>query len=182
MTELLLLGIDFETTNLTLHPNADLKKQPRAIEFGGALMDMESGSIVEELSIIINPECEITPEITKITGITNDDVRDAPTFIEILPQLRHVFSQATTLVAHNLPFDKMILKCELMRANVNDFPWPQREMCTVGTYKEYFGRNPKLTELYEFVMGKPLQQTHRALEDVKAMMEIISQEKLWQIA
>lgn len=178
----LLLGIDFETTNLTLHPNADLSKQPRAIEFGGALVDMDTGEIVEELSILINPEEEITAEITKITGITNDDVRDAPKFIEILPQLRHMFGQATVVAAHNLPFDRAILKYELMRANVLDFPWPSRELCTVGAYREFFGKNPKLTELYEFVIGEPLAQTHRALEDVKAMISIIQKEELWRIS
>jgi DNA polymerase III epsilon subunit-like protein len=178
----LLLAMDFETTNLTLHPNADLSKQPRAIEFGGALVDMATGEIVEELSVLIDPEEEITAEITKITGITNDDVRGAPKFIEVLPQLRHMFAQATVVAAHNLPFDRMILKCELRRANVLDFPWPPREMCTVGVYKEHWGRNPKLTELYEFVMGEPLAQTHRALEDVKAMVEIIQKDRLWELA
>jgi DNA polymerase III epsilon subunit-like protein len=178
----LLLGMDFETTNLTLHPKADFRKQPRAIEFGGVLMDMETGEIVEEASILINPGELITEEITKITGITNDDVKDAPFFTEVLPQLRHLFGQATCMVAHNLPFDRSILQFELMRSNVTDFPWPPRGLCTVGVYKEHWGRNPKLTELYEFIMGKPLEQTHRALDDVKAMMEIIKKEELWLIA
>jgi ATP-dependent DNA helicase DinG len=178
----LLLGIDWETTNLTLHPNADLSKQPHAIEFGGALMDMTTGEIVEELSILINPGEEITAEITKITGITNDDVKDASTFIEILPQLRHMFEQATVVCAHNLPFDRMILRCELMRSNVTDFPWPPRELCTVGIHREYFGRQVKLTELYEFIIGEKLEQTHRALDDVKAMLKIVQKSRLWELA
>ncbi len=182
MSAELLLGYDTETTGLTLHPDADYRKQPRIIEFGGALMDMDTGEIVEEASILIHPGELISDEITKITGITNDDLKDAPTFIQVLPQLRRLFEQATSVVAHNLPFDKAIIRGELKRANVLDFPWPERELCTVGAYKEFWGYNPKLTLLYEHVMGKPLAQTHRALEDVKAMMEIVRAEELWKIA
>lgn len=178
----LMLCFDTETTGLTLHPNADLTKQPRMIEFGGALVDMKTGEIVEELVTLIDPEMEIEAVITKITGLTNEDLKGSQKFIEVLPQLRHMFEQAAVVVAHNLPFDRAIMKCELMRANVLDFPWPSRELCTVGAYKEFFGRNPKLTELYEFVIGKPLEQTHRALDDVHAMIEIVQKERLWEAA
>jgi hypothetical protein len=36
-------------------------------------------------------------------------------------------------------------------------------------------------ELYEAVIGKPLAQTHRALDDVAALVEIIVKEKLWEV-
>jgi DNA polymerase III epsilon subunit-like protein len=83
-------------------------------------------------------------------------------------------------VAHNLPFDRAIMRGELARHGVTDFPWPEREVCTVGLYKEAWGRNPKLLELYEDVLGRPLAQTHRALDDVKALVEIIQSEELWR--
>lgn len=172
---------DFETTGLTLHPEADLYKQPHAIEFGAVLMSLEDGSIVEEASILINPGIPISEEITKITGLTDADLVDAPKFIEVLPQIRRLFAEAHCAVAHNLPFDRNILMGELRRANVTDFPWPQKAVCTVGLYKELWGRNPKLLELYESVMGKPLAQTHRALDDVKAMAEIVNKERLWEL-
>ncbi len=38
-------------------------------------------------------------------------------------------------------------------------------------YTPQFGHRPKMTELYENVMGKPLLQTHRALDDVRALYE-----------
>lgn len=176
----MIIVYDTETTGLTLHPNAEITKQPKMIEFGAVLMDRD-GTIVEEASIMVNPGEQITDEITKITGITNDDLKGAPSFAEVLPQIRRIFEQATTVMAHNLPFDKAILRGELARIDCFDFPWPERELCTVGLYKDGWGRNPRLIELYESVMGKPLAQTHRALDDVKALVEIIQAEELWLI-
>ena len=172
--------MDFETTGLNKHPDADLHKQPKAIEFGGVLISLKDGSIKEELNILINPREPLEAIITKITGITNEQLVGQPTFDEALPTIRAMFAKAVGVVAHNLPFDKAILFGELARRNITDFPWPPREMCTVGLYREQWGRNPKLIELYESIMGKPLAQTHRALDDVKAMVEFIQKEKLWE--
>lgn len=171
---------DTETTGLTLHPHAPITKQPRMIEFGAALLD-DTGQVVETASILINPQEEITEEITKITGIKTADVADAPTFAQVLPQIKRIFACADTVMAHNLPFDRAILKGELGRIHCLDFPWPERELCTVGLYKDAWGRNPKLLELYAHVLGKPLAQTHRALDDVMALVEIIQKEELWSI-
>jgi len=174
----MIIVYDTETTGLTLHPDAPVTKQPKCIEFGGVLLD-RNGRVVEEASILINPGEQLSAEITKITGITDADLVDAPPFAEVLPQLRRLFAEADTVMAHNLPFDKAILRGELARLNVYDFIWPKRELCTVGLYKDQWGRNPRLIELYESVMGKPLAQTHRALDDVHALVEIIQKEELW---
>lgn len=173
--------LDWETTGLTLHPDAALGKQPLPIEFGGVKMDPSTGEIVDELSQLINPGCEISAEITKITGITNEQLVGQPTFEEFLPTLRAFFTGSTCVVAHNLPFDKAITMHALARLRVTDFPWPEKELCTVGVYKETWGRNPRLLELYADVMGRPLAQTHRALDDVKALAEIFQKEELWQL-
>jgi DNA polymerase III subunit epsilon len=175
------LIFDTETTGLTLHPSAPVEKQPRMIEFGGVLLSLESGEIEEEFSLLINPGAPLPPEIVKITGITDDDLRDAPTFSEILPQIVGIFLRCEVVVAHNLPFDRSILRGELARAKVTEFPWPPREACTMGMYRTEWGRDPRLVELYESVMGHPLAQTHRALDDVKAMVEVIQKEQLWRM-
>lgn len=178
----MILVYDTETTGLTLHPDAPLKKQPKIIEFGAALLDPRTGSIEEEINIMVNPGEPLTEEIIKITGITDADLADAAPFEAIIPQLRRIFSAASTVMAHNLPFDKAMLKNELIRANCLDFPWPKNEICTVGLYKEEWGRNPRLIELYEAKLGKPLAQTHRALDDVLALVEIIQHEEIWRLA
>jgi DNA polymerase III epsilon subunit-like protein len=171
--------IDWETTGLTLHPDAPAHKQPRAIEFGGIVLDR--AETILEASILINPGIPLEPIITKITGLTDEDLREAPPFEVVLPQLREFFAGVDGVVAHNLPFDRAILRNELARLNVLDFPWPRRELCTIGVYSPDWGRNPKLIELYPAVMGRPLAQTHRALDDVKALAEIFIKDQLWEL-
>lgn len=172
---------DTETTGLTLHPSATLDLQPRMIEFGAVLMSLADGSVQEEISMLINPGVPLPAEIVKITGITDNDLRDAPTFVEALPQIQLAFASAAAVVAHNLPFDRAILRGELLRAKIDAFPWPARETCTVGLYRAEWGRNPRLGELYESIMGHAPRTAHRALDDVRTMVEIIQKEELWRV-
>lgn len=177
----LLLVFDTETTGLTLHPTAPLAKQPKIIEFGGILL--ADGEAVEEISFLINPQENLTQEIVEITGITDKDLSDQKSFIRHVDRLEKLFARCNRVAAHNMPFDKAMMMNELRRCGKDGaFPWPAREMCTVGIYKEQWGRNPKLTELYADIMGKPMAQTHRALDDVKALVEIIQEEELWALA
>ena len=176
-----LLVWDTETTGLTLHPSAAPHKQPRLIEFGAVLMSLEDGSVTEEFSWLIHPEELVSAEITKITGITNQNLVGQPHFADQLPRLRAVFRRAGAMVCHNTPFDRAVVASELVRMAVKDFPWPAKHFCTMAMYTPEWGRNPKLKEIYQAFMGRPLEQTHRGLDDAKAMVEIIQQEKLWEI-
>ncbi len=181
MKENLLLVFDTETTGLTLHPNAPLSKQPKIIEFGGIVL--LNGEVEEVVSFLMDPGESLTEEIVKITGITDKDLDGQPPFRERVPTLKKLFGRCGAVAAHNFPFDEAMMVNELLRCgSAHDFPWPARKMCTVGMYKEQWGRNPKLVELYADIMGKPLAQTHRALGDVKALVEIIQEEELWALA
>src|SRR3990172_3096013 len=130
----MILVFDFETTGLTLHPDAPNAKQPKAIEFGCALLNSHNGKIEIEASMKINPQESLSDEIIKITGLTDADLVRALTFAQVEPQLRGLFKQAIGMIAHNLPFDRAILLHELARNNITDFPWPKRQLCTVGLY------------------------------------------------
>jgi DNA polymerase III epsilon subunit-like protein len=177
----LVVVFDTETTGLPLHPKALLSKQPRIIELGAALMNFD-GEIVGTFQQLLNPGELITDEITRITGITNDQLRDQPRFVDVLPELRLFFGRAFAVFAHNLPFDRSLLNFDLERAGCKDFPWPPMEFCTVGLHRAEWGRNPKLTELYEFAMERPLPQTHRALDDVLALAEVVRTLELHSMA
>lgn len=172
MDKNLIVVFDTETTGLPLHPDAPLDKQPKIIELGAALLDSD-GKVVDTFQQLLHPGEEITDEITKITGITNDQLKDQPKFGDVLPQLREFFGRAFAVFAHNLPFDKKLLHYDLRRVGCEDFPWPQQEYCTIGLHRSIWGRNMKMTELYEHALNKPLPQTHRALDDVQALVEII---------
>ena len=170
---------DTETTGLPLHRSAPLALQPRIIEFGAVRLSKD-GEMGIGASILINPGCPLSPEITKITGLTNADLVNAPSFREVMPQIAMMFDGAALVIAHNLPFDRMLLGMELKREGVMEFPWPERELCTVSLYRDLWGRDPRLIEVYEWVMDRQYPQTHRALDDAAALAEIVRKDRLWR--
>lgn len=171
------LILDTETTGLPKHGDAPLSRQPEIIEYGGIIYDIAKKEILSRLSILIKPKGEVSEEITKITGITPEDLEDAPAFAEeaVLLPIQKQFELADVLVAHNLPFDSGMFKFELARIGgltEETWPWPVENMCTVQEHYQEWGRRPKLIHLYEHYMEKPLEQTHRALDDCDALLEI----------
>jgi DNA polymerase III epsilon subunit-like protein len=199
---------DTETTGLTLPGVASLDQQPRIIELGAARFKRD-GSRVAELSQLLMPGIELEDEcanhkasaggdcvkrgalcykkIASINDITKDALTGKPTFKEFLPQLKDFFSGAQTLIAHNAPFDTALLNYDLARAACGDFPMPTEIVCTVsafahmqGPWKKRNAGKPRLIELYEVVMGRPLAQTHRALGDVNALVEVLNKTEFWK--
>jgi len=75
------------------------------------------GKIIEKKNWLINPERKIPYWATKVHGITDKMVADAPTFAEMYPEFEE-FIQGSILVAHNAHFDINFLQVELERANI----------------------------------------------------------------
>jgi len=164
--------IDFETTGL-LEPKAKgAAAQPYAIEFYGVVYTDDMEEKLQEYECMIKPPVPISPEITKITGITNDDLADKDPFIQHLDALQDLFLGVTTLVAHNAQYDKGILQWELERLNaVTKFPWPPVTVCTVEQSTSLKRHRLKLIDLYEMATGKRYDdKAHRAKDDVEALV------------
>jgi DNA polymerase-3 subunit epsilon len=180
-----ILIMDCETTGLTLHPNAELHKQPRIIELAAALLNKETGDIIETMSVLINPGIALPLLITKITGITDEMLIGERGFLEVLPQISKFFARSDIMFSHNLPFDKSLLEFELRRVNaLDEFPMPRREFCTVGLHIEEYGYMPKMQQLYQDKIGVPMSHSHkahRAMNDVNALCEIIQKERLFAL-
>lgn len=178
---------DTETTGLLKPAAIPLEQQPKIIELGALKVDGDK--IIGELSQLIDPEEPLTAIITKITGIKDEDLADKPPFYEYFPLLVDFFEGTDMLICHNAFFDTGMLKNEISRlsfetSNENvrcaiKFPWPAETICTVQEYKALLGKWPKMTELYEKIIGKPLAQTHRALDDCKALHEILVADKFF---
>lgn len=165
------LIFDTETTGLRLPSAAPLEKQPRIIELG--LVVVERGAIVDEANWLINPEQQVSAEITKITGIRDEDLLGKPLFKDLLSDLRERFAACGATVCHNAPFDLGMMAAELELCGCVDFPFPELAICTVQEYAHMFGKRPTLKELYAKFVGKPLEQTHRASDDAKALAEAL---------
>lgn len=174
----MLIIFDTETTGLVKHPDAPLAKQPRIIEFGAAALSLKDGKVKKRFTQLVNPGMDVGDEITRITGISDEALANAPPFHEAWQSIAAFLKPATLMLAHNEPFDHAVIDYELKRAG-KPFKWPQT-FCTIGLYRERWGRDMKLTELYANVIGKELDQKHRALSDVEALVEIVQKDKLWR--
>lgn len=184
------LVFDTETTGLPVPSSAPLEKQPKIVDIAlvEIIVDRNeindprfSGGIhvTREKAWLVNPGEQLYEDTKRITGLTDDDVRGQASFPEIIPELLTWFHGAYGLIAHNLPFDVGMLVNELRRCGKEfSFPYPPHQLCTVANYHPVFGRRAKLTEVYERVMGKPLAQKHRALDDARALAEIVIKENL----
>lgn len=172
------LIVDTETTGLLLPKSAGLEKQPRVIELG--VIRLEGSKIVSEHNWLIDPECELPEVITKITGIKPEDLVGKPKFRELLAEIEEVFAGAESFIAHNAHFDSTMIKNELERCARTGFPWPAHDICTVQEYRHLTGKYIKLINLYELKLGKPLAQTHRALDDCQALLEVLQHDKFFE--
>ena len=166
--------LDFEATDLLSPTAMPLESQPHVTEVGALALDPESLDVVAEFSSLVNPGIPIPEQSKKITGITDEMVADAPSFAALYPRMVDFFLGAETLVAHNLTYDRGVLAGELQRlGKLLEFPWPPRHVCTVELTELFEGKNLRQEYLYEKVIGRPADQTHRALDDVKQLYEIV---------
>lgn len=177
-----MIVFDTETTGLPVPEILGPEKQPRIIDIACVQLDPFTGEEVNRFETLINPGIPIPEEITKITGYTDEHVKDAPTFAEVLPYLVDFFLGERAMLSHNLPFDKSMLYWELMRCGAETaFPWPPVQVCSVETYIEEFGKRPRLIHLYERKTGRKLEQKHTAMADVEALLEIVQIDRLYEL-
>lgn len=70
---------------------------------------IKDGKIIDKFATFVYPEQSISQEITDLTGITDEMVKDAPKFDKIVPDL-FKYVDGTIIVAHNLDFDYKFIK------------------------------------------------------------------------
>ena len=91
---------DLETTGLNNSPVGG--KMDTITEIGA--VKIINGEISEKFSTLVNPERKLEEEIVKITGITDEMVKDAPKLGEVIPDF-FKFCEGCDLVGHNVQFD-----------------------------------------------------------------------------
>lgn len=96
------VAIDVETTGLD-------SRQDAIIEL--AAIKFEGSDIVEEYTTLVNPARAVPDEITRITGITQAMVDDAPSMFSVRSQARAILGDHV-LVGHNIGFDMGFLREE----------------------------------------------------------------------
>ena len=154
MPERIFVALDLETTGL------DAKKDA-IIEIGA--VRFQGDRILDRFSSLVNPGRKIPVRIQQITGITDRDVAAAPTLAEIAPEiLAFVDSGVSGMVAHNASFDLGFMDA----ANIR-FHRPGLDTFELATILLPGMDSYSLGELCR-VLGIPLEDAHRALDDAEA--------------
>jgi len=151
--------IDVETTGC--NPLRD-----RIIEI--AVIRTDGGG---EFSSLVNPGRSLPAFITGLTGITDDDLVDAPCFEEIASEIAD-FLEGSVFVAHNARFDYAFVRNEFKRLGVS-FSAPT--LCTVRLSRKLYPKHRKHS--LESIIERhsiPVEQRHRALDDAQAVEAFLS--------
>lgn len=159
---------DTETTGLLLPELSPLSSQPSIIEFAGVVVD-ENDEIIEEIEFLCNPGFKISDEITRITGIRQEQLVDQSPFKEHEQKVRDFIGGCDAVVAHNLKFDFGMVMNELKRCGTEgELNWPEK-ICTVEKTLIIKGHRLSLSKLHAHLFGTPFDGAHRAMVDVKAL-------------
>lgn len=152
---------DIETTGLS-------RERDKITEIGA--VKIENGKIIDKFSTFVNPKVPISEEITKLTGITNDMVKDAPEISEVLPKFME-FCNDSVIVAHNAGFDVGFIRHNAKILNMK--PIDNTVLDTVELSRTLLPelKKHKLNIVAE-AMGVSLKGHHRAVNDAQATAEI----------
>ena len=120
---------------------------------------------------LINPEMPIPPQATAIHGITDDDVKNAPTFKMIAKSLAAQIEGCDLAGYNSNRFDIPLLAEEFLRADV-DIDLMRRKFVDIQTI--FHKKEPRnLSAAYKFYCNSDLENAHSAAADTKATYEIL---------
>lgn len=123
---------------------------------------------------IINPGKPIAPEITALTGISDDDVKDRPAFKELAPRLAEEFKGCDFAGFNSNHFDIPMLAEEFLRAGI-DFDFGKcRLIDAQAIFHKMERRN--LAAAYKFYTGRKMEEdfeAHRADQDTEGTYRVL---------
>ena len=167
-----LMLFDTETTGL-------IYNRDEIIEFAAVVVEKQNGQIVvteeyDEL-IILSPGSFVPPEIEKLTGITNEDLR-----VKGIPKTRlccdiaRMVAGNTLLLAYNAHFDLSFLYYLLLRDGDPTILKGKDKLDLLTVYKDRHSYPHKLCHAIEvYDLADKVVNSHRAVDDVLATVEVM---------
>ena len=131
----------------------------------------------ERANLLINPERHIQPEITELTGISDDDVRNKPTFKQIAFKLRGTFAGCDFAGFNSNHFDVPLLAEEFLKAGI-DFDFSKCRLIDAQTIFHKMERRNQ-SAAYRFYCGRKMEEdfeAHRADQDTEATWRVLQAE------
>jgi len=155
--------IDIETTGLS-------KNRHAITEIAAARV--VKGKITRRFQTLVNPQVRIPSFITRLTGIDNELVEDAPLIKEVLPSFMK-FIKNDVFVAHNATFDYGFIDRNLQI--YHNYELNNKKLCTRKLANRIF---PDLHSKRLGVLCEHLDivnsNAHRAMSDVEATVEVFN--------
>jgi len=142
----------------------------RIIELGA--YHVRSGSIIDEFQTLINPEVPLPRFIATLTGISDEMVKGAPGFAQVVDAWLD-FAGDAVLVAHNATFDLALLNQEIARV-FPGYRMRNAELCTVKLARRLMRDldSHNLDALADH-FGLEIAERHRAASDARATAQIL---------
>jgi len=160
-----LIVFDLETTGLDL-------VNDRIIQI--SYIKVNTDGTEERANLFVNPEKSIPAEVTALTGISNDDVKNQPSFKELAPKLSEKFTGCDFAGFNSNHFDIPMLAEEFLRAGI-DFDFSKCRLIDAQTiYHKMERRN--LAAAYKFYCGRKMEddfEAHRADQDTEATYRVL---------
>ncbi len=154
--------IDLETTGISLCAD-------RIIEIAIIKIMPDGKRLVKRK--LLNPEIPIPPSSSEIHGITDEMVKDAPTFKQVANEIRQFIDNADLAGYNSNRFDIPMLVEEFLRASL-DFDLDSRKL--IDVQKIFHTQEPRtLSAAYKFYCNGVLENAHSAEADASATYEVL---------
>lgn len=131
----------------------------------------------ERVNQYVNPDRPIPAEVTTLTGISDEDVKDCPTFKQIAQQLADTFKGCDFAGFNSNHFDIPMLAEEFLRAGI-DFDFGKTRLIDVQTIFHKMERR-NLAAAYKFYCGRKMEddfEAHKADQDTEATYRVLQAE------
>lgn len=162
------IAMDFETANRYPESACSL-----------ALVMVRNNQIVDRFYTVINPQMPFDAQNIKVHDITAEDVKDAPTMVEVWPYIKELYQPGMLVAAHNARFDTNVLKQSLARYDI-----PEPHYLVIDSLKTSRKFEPELPNHKLDTVSEALEvelwHHHNALSDSEACAGILlAQRKLF---
>lgn len=153
---------DIESTGLDV-------SQDRIVEI--SMLKIDPKGEETSLTLRVNPEIEISKESSEIHGITQEDIKDEPTFKELADKIAKFIGKSDLAGFNSNKFDIPMLAEEFLRVN-HDFDMRARRFIDVQNIFHKMEQRT-LVAAYKFYCAKDLENAHSAEADVIATYEVL---------
>ena len=156
---------DLETTGLNI-------SKDRIVQI--AILKIHPSGNKEELNLLINPEMTISDSNSAIHGVTNEMVKDAPTFKEAGQKIVEFIGDSDLAGYNSNKFDVPVLAEEFLRVDI-DFDLSTKDCVDIQNIFHKMEQRT-LVAAYKFYCSKELINAHDAMADTVATWEVFEKQ------